>query len=580
MNQTTNLERRVYHNAWRSWGKPNVTPEIHAAIADPLHRPFAARTLQSVPVRFRADLLDEYRSRADRQSPRNANVWLREAVEQAFGGSGLSLAVTDDEISQHAEGRAKFVKDILAKIPMATSEAVIEFLQRICDQHGVVMPTRKTLAGTVARMSDTRWWRRAINRQLMKKREAGAIMAGFVHCKKGLYVSDDAMHRHQQADKRSKEWMGRMELVNEETGEILDLSEAAKTNVSNPAIRRAEMMTRVKGEEQASNLLGYRALFITLTCPSRMHARDSKSGRPNPKYDGTTPEQSHKYLNRQFAKTRAAIHRDGIRLFGLRVVEPHHDGTPHWHMLVFVHPADRCNLLAIMRRYALEHDADEPGASKRRFTVKHIDPAKGSAVGYVAKYVSKNLDGEGVGLDFEADGENATSTASRVVVWAKTWRIRQFQFFGDSPVSIYRELRRLRNAAVVPEEFQPHWKAADSGNWQGYMKAMQEAPLKLWSEDIESQRYPGEFIAVVRGVELNGVQLETRKGRWTLREKANADPWTRVNNCTRADFDAGKTKPLSVFLPGKRHLVVPGECTSSPAQSKLSNKNLAGRVAA
>ncbi len=538
-------DRRAYHKAWVAHGRPDVSPEIHAAVSEPIYRPFVAKVMQSVPERFAPDLLAEYRLRGGDNPTRDTNIWLRECVAEAFGGSGLSLAASDDEIGKHAEKQAEMVGSVLQMLDDQTPEAVIAYLQGVCERQGVAIPQKKTLQGIVERLRDARWWRRVMRRQLMKKREAGAIKAGFVHRRKGLYISDDAMHRHQQAAKRSTQWIGSMELVNEETGEILDLADAAETNVSNPKIRYAELMTRIKGEEEAAKLMGYRGLFITWTCPGRMHARHSCSGRANEKHDGTTPEQAHKYLNRQFAKARSAIHRAGIRHFGLRVVEPHHDATPHWHMLVFVHPVDRRKLLEIMRHYAMEHDSHEPGASKRRFKVKPIDPAKGSAVGYVVKYISKNVHGEGVGLDMESISDDTVTTASRAVGWSKTWRVRQFQFFGDSPVTAWRELRRMRKAAEVPEEFKPHWLPANGGNWQGYMKAMQEAPLKLWTEDIESQRYPGEFIAVVRGVELNGIRVETRKGRWTLREKANADPWTRVNNCTGMGGGGEKLRPLT-----------------------------------
>lgn len=34
------------------------------------------------------------------------------------------------------------------------------------------------------------------------------------------------------------------------------------------------------------------------------------------------------------------LNRDGLRWYGIRTVEPHHDGTVHWHMMVFAHPEE------------------------------------------------------------------------------------------------------------------------------------------------------------------------------------------------------------------------------------------------
>ncbi|MFX9246739.1 replication endonuclease, partial [Acinetobacter baumannii] len=71
-----------------------------------------------------------------------------------------------------------------------------------------------------------------------------------------------------------------------------------------------------------------------------------------------------------------------ISPYGLRVVEPHHDACPHWHVLVFVRPEHAEVFAALMRSYALADSPNEPGAATHRFTVEYIDPAKGSAVGY------------------------------------------------------------------------------------------------------------------------------------------------------------------------------------------------------
>lgn len=150
----------------------------------------------------------------------------------------------------------------------------------------------------------------------------------------------------------------------------------------------------------------------------------------------------------RMGKARAAISRAGIHVFGFRVVEPHHDGTPHWHMLLFMRPQDVDTVRDILCYHARITDSEElqtPNALKARFHVEAIDPAKGSATGYIAKYISKNIDG--FALDGEQDeetGENLRDMAKSVSAWASRWRIRQFQQIGGAPVTVWRELRRLR----------------------------------------------------------------------------------------------------------------------------------------
>ncbi len=132
-----------------------------------------------------------------------------------------------------------------------------------------------------------------------------------------------------------------------------------------------------------------------------------------------------------------------------RVAEPHHDGTPHWHLLLFLRPEEVEFATAVFRKHALKEDGYEPGA-QHRFTVTPIDEKFGSATGYIAKYISKNIDG--YGMDGELDdesGQPVKEMAKRVRAWASRWNIRQFQQIGGAPVTTWRELRRLGNRELV-----------------------------------------------------------------------------------------------------------------------------------
>ena len=149
-------------------------------------------------------------------------------------------------------------------------------------------------------------------------------------------------------------------------------------------------MTRIRGFENICNELGYVGEFYTITAPSKYHAT-TKAGYRNTKWKGASPSETQGYLTNLWARIRAKLHREEIRIFGIRIAEPHHDGTPHWHMLMFMLPEDVESVRRIIRDYTWQEDTHELKSEKdqkARFHAKAIDPEKGNATGYVAKYIS------------------------------------------------------------------------------------------------------------------------------------------------------------------------------------------------
>ena len=458
-----------------------------------------------------------------------------------------------------------------------------------------------TLAGRIARMSDLSWWLRNLRRETIRKNETIEHQCGHIRRKKQCYASDHAHKLKRERNKANRAILESLEVVNE-TGFSMNLLEAADTSVSNPALRRAELMVRARGFEEIAEIRGDVAIFLTITCPSRFH-RFTGSALDNKNWTEDTPRDAQDYLCEIWAKIRAAWARRGFFPYGFRVAEPHHDGCPHWHILLFVKPeqvgwfeperllAGRkdhgAGVIGIVGKYALKDHPAERGAVKHRYTVERIDTTKGSATGYIAKYIAKNIDGlteagDNVGLDF-ASGKKASDTAPRVRTWASVWNIRQFQQIGGPSVTVWRELRRLGapERGDTPDLFAGPQDAADQGDY-GIFWQLQGGPdvrrkdLTLspaYTED-STGKY-GDPVKRVFGVNsCDGKFRKTKTHTWTVQRaglavvnvlqaehsaevksaaavarflseagefaagfSAHRAAWTGVNNCTVLGFD-------------------------------------------
>ncbi|KTG27614.1 hypothetical protein AWR38_14560 [Idiomarina sp. WRN-38] len=323
-----------------------------------------------------------------------------------------------------------------------------------------------TIEGCIKRMTDASWWMRRIKTSLKQAREFTAINLNIVSKNRDIYCSTLTARARQTEKAMEKEFL-KNNFRENENGERVSLFDLSQPTVANPVNRRHEMMTRIRGFENHADKQNHEALFLTLTCPSKYHNNYAKSGMANPKWMGSTPKQAQNYLTNVWARIRAKLNRNGIMIYGMRVVEPQHDGTPHWHLLVFLPRSQVEDFSRIFRHYALLEDGNESGAQENRCDITRIDKSKGSASGYIAKYVAKNIDG--AHLETGTYGESVDVTVMHVEAWASCWSIRQFQQQGGPPVSPYRELRRVRHEQPEDSPFEAPRLAADKGDWCGYI---------------------------------------------------------------------------------------------------------------
>jgi hypothetical protein len=420
------------------------------------------------------------------------------------------------------------------------------------------------IPGSLARMRCADWWYRKMWQMRCEWREEQLRAVCLVNKKASPYVSFEAVIHKREQRRKSLEFFQSHELVNAD-GDTLDMEDVVNASSSNPAHRRNEMMACVKGLELIAEMRGDCAVFYTITCPSRFHAT-LNNGRPNPKWTSATVRQSSDYLVDTFAAFRKAMHKSGMRWYGVRVAEPHHDGTVHWHLLCFMRKKERRAITALLRKFAIREDREELGNNTGpRFKSELINPRKGTPTSYIAKYISKNIDGRGLANEISKEtGRSLRDNAEHVNAWASLHRVQQFRFFGIPGRQAYRELRLLAGQAArqqadkkagAPVLDNPRLDAvlaaADAGCFATYIMKQGGVlvPRKhhLVRTAYELNDEPSTYGD--HGIRIYGIWSPIVEGRicthamkWKMVRKAvdvqeaTADqgacaPWTRGNNC-------------------------------------------------
>jgi hypothetical protein len=482
-------------------------------------------------------------------------------------GQAASWNLSDYEICAMAKRLVAEVEDLDAGLQALGTDVPgrVDAVRLMLRMLGV--QESKPLEGEpdIKRAKDQAWWRRLLRCHVTRVVETGYVRLGIVNRRQGGYASDHTVRRRQGQLERNANAL-QQSLFKNEAGQVWRLSELAALSPSNPVIRGGELMTRIRGAEEYADARNHVGLFITLTAPSKFHAVTlGNGGRPrtNQHYDGySTPRDAQLWLRKMWSRVRAHLGGQGVKMYGIRVAEPHHDATPHWHMLVWAESeAEAQYIEAAIRCWWLSEYGEERGAEKNRVNVKRM--VSGGAAGYVAKYIAKSVGHaaladhldvvQGQLWDVE---QNDMPGHRRVDAWAACWGIRQFQAIGMPSVCVWRELRRVSRDQIESLQDmgdQTTWSAWQAchrmgdmqASWSRYMEAMGGhcVPRGRWHlrmlhrhvEPGQVNQY-GEAIEVGRVVGLQtwvGRPLISRRIAWTpvARETETFNPET----CTDAE---------------------------------------------
>ncbi|WP_050937699.1 replication endonuclease [Vibrio harveyi] len=412
----------------------------------------------------------------------------------------------------------------------------------------------------LARLVDEAVWRKAIEKFTLAAFENARRAAGMVSPHVSPYASISACEWLKVRQDRQREWLELMAIESEE-GHVVSMSDVHKSSQANMENRRHELMTRIAGCQEYADSNNHAAVFVTMTAPSRFH-RLTKRGDywiENKKWDGSTPREAHAWLSKSWGRFRAWAGRHELTYYGMRVVEPHQDGTPHWHGVFFMPLEQVAAFIKALQAYQFQCDSGELynslgepkfNAMKARFEAKILDGSEGGAVAYLAKYISKNVDGFGLEDLTDLDNRKAKlqDTVKNVTAWSRKFCFRQFQFQKTPSVTVWRELRRIQDEQEFCT-FEKARRAADNGFFSAFFDYMgghrlpqSMRPIKPMKEAKENKY--GESVPVIVGVTGSGLEVLTHELEWKLikkpsdlseasESKRELAPWSSGNNCTQ-----------------------------------------------
>ncbi|MCR9072667.1 MAG: replication endonuclease [Alphaproteobacteria bacterium] len=287
-----------------------------------------------------------------------------------------------------------------------------------------------------AEQSCPRWQLRRLRREVKAAQSYYDIAFRLANptCK---YVSEYTLTAWRLRQARQSAWLNDQVIdFDGTTVSLLDI----RNNALNA--RQARLYAQVKGMESVAERLGYTAFFGTITLPGEYHPFSSHHGRANQRWRREFgPAAQHLAIQGLWKNARARIwkHDQLTNAFGIRVVEPHQDGTPHLHFILWLPSETGGRSTKEVLAEILEDLAPAPQSelaiiekNTHEITMRDGRRMKASSpASYVMKYLLKSVGTSYEAPDVETDEDHLIGENNeRFRAWANARQVRSFSFIG------------------------------------------------------------------------------------------------------------------------------------------------------
>lgn len=315
----------------------------------------------------------------------------------------------------------------------------------------------------------------------------------------------------------------------------------------------------------------------------RTHKINQRDGATS--WNGQLPDETSRWFADGWQHVRSRLAKFDITQSGIQTGEGNQDGTPHKNYLV-IFPKGEAAQVERAFREVFGHSKNAvkftPGNGAAKFST------------YATKYFNKHFNGWGV--DEAADAEETTAAA---------FGFRRRNFFGLPPLSLWREMRRLRDCPTeAPPALLAAWKAANgcpsdpeaaaAGAWRaarrgdaatffrlcgGLACKRSQRPIRTWREPVEGMKTEQVVgVMVMESAEIPEVKLNGRSYRSggvktpkrSSSELTNGTPFTRLDRVKHYKIaltticDLATAVRIRTRTPGRFNLVAKPNIQENP----------------
>lgn len=291
--------------------------------------------------------------------------------------------------------------------------------------------------------------------------------------------------------------------------------------------RLAALYAQTLGLDELAQRRGLIPVFVTLTLPPAHHPAP-QHGAPYAGADwleAPAPQDTDAALAATWARLRARAAGDGIALLGLRVTEPHRDGCPHGHALLYLAADAQVDALD----EHLQALCPEPVRGRRIASkLVRLDRGRASPASYVMKYLLKTLPAHEDAAEHadgvERDGDpDHLAHHTEVAAWASERRLRRFAWVGLHGVrTVWQRLRSLSPAERyhAPQAVQDAADAIQSGRWADALEALgavrADGRERVQLDYVTRQNGYGENVQRVDGLTLGDWRIPLRRREYRI----------------------------------------------------------------